>query len=78
MVNFVLNIRSVLVWDLHEFRNIFMLECSTPLHPWFVGGFATHQGLHPQTPEIFGLNHPRQLVIEYHWLAFSNLFCKNL
>ena len=69
MVDFVLSIRSELVWDLREFRNIFMLRgLDSPEPPLaypitnYIGGFNPKLGSsHP----TFGLNPPRQLVIGY-------------
>ena len=55
---------------------------SAPLNHLGSWGFLvshTHcWGLHPQTPNPFGWNHPSQLVIGYHWLVFLNQVCKNM
>ena len=82
MVDFGLDFRSELTWDLLEFINFFMLGELHPLnHPIHDG--LVHEGLGPPHPaptqaqDVFGLNRPSQLVIGHHWLAFLNQVRKN-
>ena len=65
-------------WKYHPisrpYFGIFCIAISTNTPPKtlrFVGGFAPHRRLRPQTLVSFRLNLPTQLVIEYHWLTFS-------
>ena len=64
MVDFVVNIRSKLVWD--PPRAVSLISMVGPVH------HTTHRELCPQTPGAFGLNPSSELVIGYHWLAFLN------
>ena len=69
MVDFVLNLRSLLVWDLNKFRKKYMLGGLGPLNPPVRLGFYL---------DAFGLNPLSQLVIGHHWLAYLNEVRKNL
>ena len=62
MVDFILNIRSELVWDFNEFRNKFML-----------GGLS-----HPKTPVSWGFGPPSALRPDpearmiLDWISLAN------
>ena len=70
--------RSELVWNLDEFRNLFMLAALLPLTLQFMESFTPHWCLRPQAPDAFRLNPPSQLVIGYRWLGFLNQVRKNV
>ena len=58
MVDFILNIRSVMAWELDELRFFFFfLGSTTPLNAPFRGAPA---------PNDFEFNLPSQLFIGYH------------